>query len=46
LINTTTPMIESIRNKTHWNIKEVRPRDPVLLGLCSQTQFNAVVGKR
>ena len=43
LINTTTPMIESIRNKTHWNIKEIKPRDPVSLGLCSQSQFNTVV---
>lgn len=43
LINTTTPMIESIRHKTHWNIKEIKPRDPVSLGLCSQSQFNTVV---
>lgn len=43
LISTTTPMIESIRNKTHWNIKEIKPRDPVSLGLCSQSQFNTVV---
>lgn len=43
LINTTTPMIRSIREKTRWNIKEIKPRDPVMLGLCSQSQFNAVV---
>jgi hypothetical protein len=43
LINTTTPMIVSIRDKTHWNIKEIKPRDPVLLGLCSQSQFNVMV---
>jgi hypothetical protein len=43
LINTTTPMITSIREKTYWNIREVRPKDPVMLGLCSQVQFNAVV---
>lgn len=43
LINTTTPMIESIRNKTHWNIKEIKPKDPVMLGLCSQAQFNALM---
>lgn len=45
LVSTTTPMIESIRNKTHWNIKEIKPRDPVLLGLCSQSQFNAVINE-
>lgn len=43
LINTTTPMIRSIREKTRWNIKDIKPRDPVILGLCSQSQFNAVV---
>lgn len=43
LISTTTPMIESIRNKTHWNIREIKPRDPVMLGLCSQAQFNSVI---
>lgn len=43
LVNTTTPIIASIRDKTHWNIKEIKPRDPVILGLCSQAQFNSVV---
>ena len=43
LISTTTPMINSIRNRTFWNIKEVKPRDPVILGLCSQGKFNSVV---
>ena len=45
LVNTTTPMITSIRNKTRWNIKEIEPRDPVTLGLCSQQQFNAVIAE-
>lgn len=45
LVSTTTPIIESIRNKTHWNIREIKPRDPVLLGLCSQSQFNAVINE-
>lgn len=43
LIGTTTTMIDSIRNRTHWNIKEITPRDPVLLGLCSQSLFNLVI---
>ena len=43
LIGTTTTMIDSIRNRTHWNIKEITPRDPVLLGLCSQTLFNQII---
>ena len=43
LIGTTTTMINSIKNRTHWNIKEITPRDPVLLGLCSQSLFNQVI---
>jgi len=43
LIGTTDKMIDSIRNKTYWNMKNLKPRDIVLLGLCSQSQFNAVV---
>ena len=36
-------MIDSIRDKTHWNMKNIKPRDLVLLGLCSQSQLNEVV---
>ena len=43
LIGTTDKMIDSIRNKTHWNMKNLKPRDIVLLGLCSQSQFNDVL---
>jgi hypothetical protein len=43
LIGTTDQMIDSIRNKTHWNMKNLKPRDIVLLGLCSQSQFNDIL---
>lgn len=43
LIGTTANMIESIESKTYWNYKELRPRDPVLLGLCSQSDFNKLL---
>jgi hypothetical protein len=43
LIGTTNSMIESIRNKTHWNFKNIKPHDIVLLGLCSQSQFNEII---
>ena len=43
LIGTTDKMIESIRNKTYWNTKNLKPRDIVLLGLCSQSQFNDII---
>ncbi|MFT6332295.1 MAG: hypothetical protein ACJAW3_000627 [Lentimonas sp.] len=43
LIGTTDKMIDSIRDKSHWNMKNLKPRDIVLLGLCSQSQFNQVL---
>jgi len=43
LIGTTNAMIDSIRDRSHWNMKNIKPRDVVLLGLCSQSQFNEIV---
>ena len=45
LIGTTDKMIDSIRDKTHWNMLEIKPRDVVLLGLCSQSRFNEIIAK-
>jgi hypothetical protein len=45
LVGTTDKMIDSIRNRTHWNMKNIKPRDLVLLGLCSQSQFNDVISQ-
>ena len=45
LIGTTKKTIESIREKTHWNISNIKPKDPVLLGLCMQTSLDAVADK-
>jgi hypothetical protein len=43
LIGTTKTTIQAVRERTHWNSTNIRPRDPVLLGLCSQTELNAAV---
>ena len=45
LIGTTKHTIESVRNKSHWNMNNIKPRDPVLVGLCSQTAFEDVYSK-
>ncbi len=45
LIGTTKTTISAIRERTHWNSPNIRPRDPVLLGLCSQVDLNAAVEK-
>jgi uncharacterized protein len=45
LIGTTKNTIQSVRERTHWNSPNIRPRDPVLLGLCSQIDLNQAVEK-
>lgn len=43
LIGTTKNTIQAVRGKTHWNSGNIKPRDPVLLGLCTQTHLDAAV---
>jgi hypothetical protein len=45
LVGTTKPTIQSIRDRTHWNITNVQPVDPVALGLCKQDELDAAVAK-
>lgn len=45
LVGTTKPTIASIRERTHWNIQNISPIDPVALGLCRQTELDAAVQK-
>ncbi len=43
LIGTTKSTIMVLRERTHWNMKNIRPRDPVLLGLCSQVELDKIL---
>ncbi|MDF1803742.1 DUF1013 domain-containing protein [Thalassovita sp.] len=45
LVGTTKPTIQSIRERTHWNISNMQPIDPVALGLCKQSELDASVQK-
>jgi hypothetical protein len=45
LIGTTRTTIAAIRDRTHWNIANIQPKDPVTLGLSSQRELDAVVAK-
>jgi hypothetical protein len=45
LIGTTKPTIQALRERTHWNINNIHPIDPVALGLCKQSELDAVVQK-
>jgi len=45
LVGTTKPTIQQIRDRSHWNSANLQPQDPVTLGLCSQVDLDAEVGK-
>jgi len=45
LIGTTKNTIASLKNRTHPNYTNLRPRHPVLLGLCRQDELNAAILK-
>ncbi|MEL6571803.1 MAG: DUF1013 domain-containing protein [Pseudomonadota bacterium] len=45
LVGTTKPTIQSIRERTHWNINNIEPIDPVALGMCKQSELDMAVQK-
>ena len=45
LIGTTRTTIAAIRDRSHWNMTNITPKDPVTLGLTSQRELDAAVAK-
>ena len=45
LVGTTKPTINAVRDRTHWNSSNLRPRHPVELGLCTRTEIDAEIAK-
>lgn len=43
LIGTTKATITAVRDRSHWNAQNIKPHDPVSLGLCSQLDLDRVV---
>lgn len=43
LLGTTKDTIQKVRERSHWNSANIKPRDPVILGLCTQVDLNAMV---
>jgi hypothetical protein len=43
LLGTTKATVQAVRERTHWKSPEIRPRDPVLLGLCQQTELDDAI---
>ncbi|WP_203291519.1 DUF1013 domain-containing protein [Maricaulis parjimensis] len=45
LIGTTKTTIGAVRDRTHWNSANIKPTDPVSLGLCTQIDLDEQVKK-
>ncbi|MBL8894062.1 MAG: DUF1013 domain-containing protein [Rhizobiales bacterium] len=45
LVGTTKSTIQAIRDRTHWNSANIKPVDPVSLGLCAQLDLDLAVQK-
>jgi uncharacterized protein len=43
LIGTTKPTIAAVRDRTHWNSPNIKPRHPVGLGLCTLDELEEAV---
>ncbi len=39
LVGTTKPTVEKVRDKSHWNAPNIKPQNPVSLGLCSEVEL-------
>jgi hypothetical protein len=48
LIGTTKPTILSVRERSHWNAQNIKPQNPVTLGLCTEAELEkaAVIAQR
>jgi len=45
LVGTTKSTINAIRDRSHWNSSNLKPRHPVELGLCKRTEIDAEIAK-
>jgi len=43
MMGTTKDTIDKVRTRTHWNSSNIKPRDPVILGLCTQGDLHQMV---
>ncbi len=45
LVGTTKPTIQAVRDRTHWNSPNIKPRHPAALGLCTMEMLEAAVAR-
>jgi len=43
LVGTTKPTIDKVREKSHWNAPNIKPRNPAGLGLCTEVELEKEV---
>src|SRR6201996_2972678 len=43
LLGTTKETIAKVRDRTHWNSSQIKPKNPVLLGLVKQADLDAAL---
>jgi hypothetical protein len=43
LIGTTKPTISAVRDRSHWNMSNIKPRDPVALGLVAREDLTTAI---
>lgn len=43
LLGTTKATIKSVRERTHWNVSNIKAQDPVALGICTQLELDQAV---
>ncbi|MGH6990393.1 MAG: DUF1013 domain-containing protein [Stellaceae bacterium] len=45
LVGTTKPTIQAVRDRSHWNTSNIKPRHPVALELCSLQELEDAVNR-
>jgi len=45
LVGTTKPTIAAVRERSHWNSPNIKPRHPVALGLCTMEMLETAVAR-
>jgi len=43
LLGTTKETIAKVRDRSHWNASNIKPNNPVLMGLCKQADLDAAL---
>lgn len=45
LVGTTKSTIQKVRDRTHWDMANIKPQNPVSLGICSQQDLDDAINK-